>query len=55
MRGSNTCELVFEDCEIPEENVLGALNKGILIYNADYRVVRNIIYYGLNKLIRLSI
>ena len=24
MRGSNTCELVFEDCEVPEENVLGA-------------------------------
>ena len=24
MRGSNTCELVFEDCEVPAENVLGA-------------------------------
>ena len=23
MRGSDTCELVFEDCEVPEENVLG--------------------------------
>jgi len=28
MRGSDTCELVFEDCEVPEENVLGKLNKG---------------------------
>ncbi|MBI3715945.1 MAG: isovaleryl-CoA dehydrogenase [Betaproteobacteria bacterium] len=28
MRGSDTCELVFEDCEIPEENVLGAVNGG---------------------------
>ncbi len=28
MRGSDTCELVFEDCEIPEENVLGELNAG---------------------------
>ena len=28
MRGSNTCELVFEDCEVPEENILGPLNKG---------------------------
>ena len=28
MRGSNTCELVFEDCEIPEENVLGEFNAG---------------------------
>jgi isovaleryl-CoA dehydrogenase len=28
MRGSDTCELVFEDCEIPEENVLGEVNLG---------------------------
>ncbi|MFI5337126.1 MAG: isovaleryl-CoA dehydrogenase [Opitutales bacterium] len=28
MRGSNTCELVFEDCEIPAENVLGDVNGG---------------------------
>ena len=28
MRGSSTCELVFEDCEIPEENVLGEVNGG---------------------------
>jgi len=28
MRGSDTCELVFEDCEIPEENVLGEVNGG---------------------------
>ncbi|HZD25813.1 MAG TPA: isovaleryl-CoA dehydrogenase [Alphaproteobacteria bacterium] len=38
MRGSNTCELVFEDCEVPAENVLGALNKGvhILMSGLDY-------------------
>lgn len=29
MRGSNTCELVFEDCEVPEENVLGAVGGGV--------------------------
>ncbi len=29
MRGSNTCELVFQDCEVPEENILGQLNKGV--------------------------
>lgn len=29
MRGSNTCELVFEDCEVPAENVLGEVNKGV--------------------------
>ena len=31
MRGSNTGELVFEDCEVPEENVLGALNGGVAV------------------------
>ena len=31
MRGSNTCELVFQDCEIPEENVLGLANAGTRI------------------------
>ena len=38
MRGSNTCELVFEDCEIPEENVLGKLNGGarVLMSGLDY-------------------
>jgi len=38
MRGSNTCELVFEDCEVPEENVLGKLNGGVrvLMSGLDY-------------------
>lgn len=31
MRGSNTCELVFENCEIPAENVLGNVNEGVYI------------------------
>lgn len=31
MRGSNTCELVFEDCEVPEENVLGEVNRGVRV------------------------
>ncbi len=31
MRGSNTCELVFEDCEIPEENVIGEVNEGVRV------------------------
>jgi len=29
MRGSNTCELVFEDCKIPVENVIGEVNRGV--------------------------
>jgi isovaleryl-CoA dehydrogenase len=38
MRGSNTCELVFEDCEVPAENVLGAVGKGVevLMSGLDY-------------------
>ena len=38
MRGSNTCELVFEDCEVPEENVLGKVNGGVrvLMSGLDY-------------------
>jgi isovaleryl-CoA dehydrogenase len=31
MRGSNTCELVFQDCEVPEENVLGTLGRGVAV------------------------
>ena len=38
MRGSNTCELVFQDCEVPAENVLGGLGKGVnvLMSGLDY-------------------
>jgi isovaleryl-CoA dehydrogenase len=31
MRGSNTCELVFEDCEVPFENVLGQEGRGVAV------------------------
>ena len=38
MRGSETGELVFQDCEVPEENVLGAVGKGVnvLMSGLDY-------------------
>lgn len=38
MRGSDTCELVFEDCEVPEENVVGHEGEGvrILMSGLDY-------------------
>jgi isovaleryl-CoA dehydrogenase len=38
MRGSNTCELVFNDCEVPADNVLGAAGKGVevLMSGLDY-------------------
>jgi isovaleryl-CoA dehydrogenase len=38
MRGSNTCELVFQECEVPEENVLGNVGRGVnvLMSGLDY-------------------
>jgi len=41
MRGSNTCELIFQDCEVPEENVLGGENNGVkvLMSGLDYERV----------------
>jgi len=38
MRGSSTCELIFEDCPVPAENVLGGLNQGtrVLMSGLDY-------------------
>ncbi|KAK9787632.1 hypothetical protein WJX73_009241 [Symbiochloris irregularis] len=31
MRGSDTCELIFENCAVPEENVLGQVDKGVYV------------------------
>ena len=41
MRGSNTCELVFQDCEVPIENVLGSEGRGVnvLMSGLDYERV----------------
>ena len=41
MRGSNTCELVFFECEVPEENVLGSVGRGVnvLMSGLDYERV----------------
>jgi isovaleryl-CoA dehydrogenase len=41
MRGSDTCELVFEDCEVPQESVLGKVGEGvgILMSGLDYERV----------------
>lgn len=38
MRGSNTCELVFQDCRVPHENILGQENQGVrvLMSGLDY-------------------
>ena len=41
MRGSDTCELVFEDCEVPRANVLGEVDQGVrvLMSGLDYERV----------------
>ena len=41
MRGSNTCELVFENCRVPKENVLGKIHEGacVLMSGLDYERV----------------
>jgi isovaleryl-CoA dehydrogenase len=41
MRGSDTCELVFEDCEVPAENVLGGVDDGwkVVMSGLDYERV----------------
>ncbi len=41
MRGSNTCELIFDNCEIPFDNVLGEVGKGVevLMSGLDYERV----------------
>jgi isovaleryl-CoA dehydrogenase len=50
MRGSDTCELVFENCFVPEENVVGKIGQGaaILMSGLDYeRVVLSAISIGI--------
>jgi len=46
MRGSNTCELVFEDCEIPEENVLGEVNQGVKVLMSGLNTERLVLSGG---------
>ncbi|WP_444923621.1 isovaleryl-CoA dehydrogenase [Microbulbifer sp. DLAB2-AF] len=46
MRGSNTCELVFEDCEVPEENILGELNGGVRVLMSGLDYERTILSGG---------
>ncbi|MBW5799626.1 isovaleryl-CoA dehydrogenase [Halomonas elongata] len=46
MRGSNTCELVFEDCEVPEENVLGEVNKGARVLMSGLDFERTVLAAG---------
>ena len=46
MRGSNTCELVFENCEIPSDNILGELNQGAKVLMSGLNYERLILAAG---------
>ena len=46
MRGSNTCELVFQDCEVPVENVLGELNRGVKVLMSGLDYERTVLAAG---------
>jgi isovaleryl-CoA dehydrogenase len=46
MRGSNTCELVFVDCEVPEENVLGSVGKGVNVLMSGLDFERTVLSGG---------
>jgi len=46
MRGSNTCELVFENCEVPEENILGEVDLGTKVLMKGLDIERLILAAG---------
>ena len=46
MRGSDTCELEFEDCEIPDENVLGTVNAGTTVLMKGLDTERTVLSAG---------
>jgi isovaleryl-CoA dehydrogenase len=46
MRGSNTCELVFQDCEVPQENVLGKVNAGVQVLMSGLDYERSVLAGG---------
>ncbi|MBW6391309.1 MULTISPECIES: isovaleryl-CoA dehydrogenase [Halomonadaceae] len=46
MRGSNTCELVFQDCEVPVENVLGDEGKGVRVLMSGLDYERTVLAAG---------
>ncbi|MDP3704278.1 MAG: isovaleryl-CoA dehydrogenase [Legionellaceae bacterium] len=46
MRGSNTCELVFEDCEVPVDQILGSINQGVKVLMSGLDYERTILAAG---------
>ena len=46
MRGSNTCELIFEDCRVPAENILGSAGEGVRVLMSGLDFERTILSGG---------
>ena len=46
MRGSDTCELLFQDCEVPEENVMGRVGRGVNILMSGLDYERSVLAAG---------
>ena len=54
MRGSNTCELIFQNVEVPEENILGGLNQGIKVLMSGLDYERIILSGGPSGIMRAA-
>lgn len=46
MRGSNTSELIFENCRVPKENILGEENKGVYVLMSGLDLERLVLAAG---------
>lgn len=55
MRGSNTCELVFENCKIPAENVIGEVNHGVKLLMSGLNTERLVLSGGPLGLMQASL
>ena len=55
MRGSDTGELIFEDCEVPEENVVGEVNKGVRVLMSGLDYERAVLAAGAVGLMRTAL
>ena len=53
MRGSDTCELIFRDCHVPEENVLGEVDKGVYVLMSGLDYERLVLSAGVLPLTQL--
>jgi isovaleryl-CoA dehydrogenase len=55
MRGSDTGELIFEDCEVPEENVVGDVNKGVKVLMSGLDYERAVLAAGAVGIMRTAL